>query len=81
MDIKRKWRALGLQLGLREPTLDGIEVNNRDVDDCKMSMLSKWLKRVDNSKPSWNSLVAALRNVLVEGSDIAEAIEAKYSIN
>ena len=81
MDIKKKWKALGLQLGLKKPTLEGIEADKRDVADCKMEMLSKWLKQVDNSKPSWNSLVAALRNVLVEGSDIAKAIEAKYSIN
>lgn len=59
---------LGLQLGLRHPTLEKIENDQRgQTDNCKMKMLSAWLQQKDNvSKkgiPSWSVLKAALKRM------------------
>ena len=80
MDIKQKWMRLGLALGLRYPTLEGIKINC-DVDDCKLEMLVKWLNKTDECEPSWNVLVMALKQPTVEHYVIAEAIEKKYLAN
>ena len=82
VDVNKNWKELGLQLGLREATLDGIEANYRDVEKCKMNMISKWLKWVDiDYKPTWQHLADALRHSTVQHGPIAQAIENKYSIN
>ena len=63
-----RWRSLGLQLGLHYSTLDKIRSQQRDnIDDCKMEMLSAWLRQQDdvfpNKVPSWSVLRAALRAI------------------
>ena len=65
-----RWFELGLALGLRQPTLEGI--------NHKREMLTKWLNLVDGCRPSWNSLVEALRSPIVEGYVIANEIEQKH---
>ena len=62
------WKRLGLELGLHYPTLTDIERYRREKpDDCKMDMLSAWLKQQDNvpqsGDPSWQMLQAALRRM------------------
>ena len=63
------WKKLGLALGLRyQPTLTNIEIHRQNKpDDCKMDMLSAWLKQQDNvpqkGEPSWPVLRAALRRI------------------
>ena len=67
-----QWFELGLALGLSHPTLKSI------TSDHKIEMLAKWLKQVDGCRPSWNSLVEALRCPTVEGYNIANDIERKH---
>ena len=63
------WKRLGLALGLRyQPTLTDIELHRHyKPDDCKMDMLSAWLKQQDmvsqKGDPSWPVLQAALRRI------------------
>lgn len=78
VDVNKNWKELGIALGLREPTLDGIEANYHDVEKCKMGMLSKWLRWVDGCEPSWKVLADALRKPTVNHAPIAKAIEKKY---
>ena len=74
-NVNKKWKFLGLELGLLGPTLDGI--SGSDYEEYKMEMIRKWLNDPDY-KPSWNSLVDALRSDLVEHKPIADEIERKY---
>ena len=56
-----------------------IKDDNNDSDDCKREVLTRWLKEVDKSKPSWKSLVCALRKPTVKECEaVASAIERKY---
>lgn len=77
-DVSKSWKELGLALGLKQPTLEEIAANNQTVSECKMDMLSQWLKWVDNCRPSWESLAGALRNRTVNHAPIAAVIETKY---
>ena len=76
VDVNQQWKRLGLALGLRQPTLEGI--SGRDSEECKEKMLTKWLSKVDECSPSWNVLVAALRKRTVGHRDIADAIAGAY---
>ena len=76
VDVNQQWRRLGLALGLRPPTLEGI--SGRDSEECKEKMLTKWLSKVDGCSPSWSALVTALRNRTVGHSEIADAIAGTY---
>ena len=62
-----KWKQLGLQLGLRNPTLDKIEVDKTGVDNQSMEMLACWLRKQDRVEskggPTWKQLISALRKV------------------
>ena len=79
MDVNTQWRRLGLALGLRLPTLTGIEATHpTNLEHCKEEMLIKWLEKVDGCSPSWNELVKALRKPTVQHSPIADKIEQKY---
>ena len=76
-NVNKKWKFLGLELGLLGPTLDGI--SSSDYEVCKMEMIQKWLNKEDpDCHPSWNSLAEALRSPLVQHKPIAEDIERKY---
>ena len=69
------WKKLGLALGLREPTLEGL----RGKQNEKMEMLTLWINKVDGCNPSWDSLVKALRKRTVNLVPIAEEIGKKCS--
>ena len=79
-DIGKEWFDLGLALGLRQPTLKKIRDESYYTDDRKREMLTQWLNQVDNSNPSWKSLVDALRNPTVKCEPVASIIEGKHLI-
>ena len=76
--ITNEWRYLGLALGLKKPTLDAIKVDNADVKDRMLEMVTSWLQKKDESLPSWQALVKALRDPLVNRTDIANTINDKF---
>ena len=62
------WKELGLQLGLVLPTLERIERERQlRISECKIDMVSAWLRQHDNVSqkgvPSWNVLRAALKKI------------------
>ena len=69
------WRSLGLQLGIRNPTLDRIEDEVRGIPNRKREMLSEWFKWADNvtkpqfGKPSWDRLITAVSQVDLQLAD------------
>ena len=71
------WQSLGLELGLRYPTLKRIKKEQReDINDCMMEMLAAWLQQQDNvsqaGPPSWSVLQTALREI--EENELADRI-------
>ena len=79
MDVKKEWYSLDLALGLKQPTLEEIEQNKGSIEACKREMLIQWLKQVDNSKPTYPSLEAALRNKAVNCMTIANTVHQHYT--
>ena len=75
-----EWLNLGLALGLHQPTLEKIRINQHNhVDSCMTDMIMDWLNQKDSvGTPSWQSLVRALMHPLVNKTDIAAHIAATY---
>ena len=62
-DIVERWYELGVQLDVPISKLNEIRCNNSsDVYQCKLLMLQEWQRR-PTLKPSWCTLVDALRNM------------------
>ena len=64
----KRWRNLGLKLGLSINTLDIIESDHTsDIERCLDECLSRWLRRVDSvderGGATWDSLSTALRSM------------------
>lgn len=63
-EVVKDWIKLGLFLDLPKKTLDVIEYNNpRNVERCKLEMVTAWLNSSFDHPPCWWSLVKALRHV------------------
>ena len=76
-EITDMWFELGLVLGLKESTLNGIKTDNTTVRECKREMVKSWLQKKDKCTPSWQALVKALKDTLVQHTDVAEKIKQK----
>ena len=79
VDVNKEWLPLGLALGLRQPTLKEIEHDKRSIEECKIEMLTHWLNKVDNSKPTNASLEAALRKPTVKCRTVADEVHKHYT--
>jgi len=78
-EVTHEWYELGLILGLEYSTLETIKANNQTVQERKRTMVASWLQKKDNSSPSWQALVTALRDPLVNRLDIAKQIEQNHT--
>ena len=76
-DARTKWYDIGIELKLDVSTLKAIESKYSDSKDCLREVITEWLKAV-HPKPTWRSLVDALRRKVVDESHLAAAIEGKY---
>ena len=74
-ESRAKWYNIGLALEIDPGTLDVVQVNNRDVDDCFRAMLATWLKMV-RPKPTLAALAEALQSPTVGFGHLAEQILA-----
>ena len=79
-EITNEWFMLGLVLGLKDLTLRCIKTDNTTVQECKREMVRSWLQKKDECTPSWQALVKALKDSLVQRHDVAEKITQKYKI-
>ena len=70
-DARRQWYNIGLELHIDPGTLDVIEGNNKDINNCFRAMLTTWLKMVE-PKPTWETLAEALRSPPVGFEHLAE---------
>ena len=68
-----KWRALGIQLGLEDSALEGIEKQRaNNVDDCRRTMFSTWLSTIPSQKCTRRELLDALRSSAVADNYMAD---------
>ena len=78
--LTAEWFNLGVALGLFPDTLREIDSNYRgEARRCLTEMVIAWLRKKDNSQPSWWSLVSALSSPSVGRVEIATMIAAEYS--
>ena len=76
-DVNTKWYNLGLELGLRPPTLDSIKTNySGDPSQCFCQVLKEWLKGV-NPLPTWQAMVNALKSHTVAHYHLAQQIQTE----
>ncbi len=73
---QNRWLSIGLELGLELAVLSNIEVQYaiKGNDRCLMEMLAAWLKQL-TPRPTWQSLVAALKDETVGEEEVAADIE------
>ena len=71
--VATKWYYLGLRLQVNTNTLDRIENDVRDSNDACRKMFQAWLR--DNSKGTWNDVIAALKSNSVKENGVAEKLE------
>jgi len=78
-EVTQEWYELGLLLGLKCSTLETIKATNQTANECKRTMVVSWLQKKDDSSPSWQALVTALRDSLFNRPDIANQIEQNHT--
>ena len=75
--ISAKWQAMGIQLGLQQNELDGIEMFAHDPQTCLQKMFARWKDR-QCSDYSWTTIYAALMSPSVCELDIASVVKTNY---
>ena len=74
-----KWYYIGLELGLKAPTLDAIqETCCHDADKCFTATLKMWLSR-DDLHRSWSHLADSLRASPVGLGYLAEKLSSSHT--
>ena len=74
---RAKWYDIGIELKVDVSTLKSIESMYSNSKDCLREVIAEWLKAV-HPKPTWRSLLDALRRPAVDESKLAAVIEGKY---
>ena len=71
------WMKLGLKLGVKYPTLEKIEEEQRGcvrIERCKREMLAAWLRGDGVKEQTWSTLVDALKRM--DKISLAQKIES-----
>ena len=76
VDLHAQWYHLGIQLRMRNETLDRIAIQFHDPRDQLLEVLKTWLTTSDN--PSWKTLTDVLKRV--GESRLAGGLERKYCL-
>ena len=71
--ISNKWRDIGLQLKVKQQSLDDIENNPDLVREGPDGFLKETLNLME--KPTMKTLLTALRSPIINEGDIAQSIE------
>ena len=79
-DAQNKWYDIGIELKVDTSTLKAIEFMYSNAKDCLREVISEWLKAV-SPKPTWRSLVDALRLPVVDEPKLAAVLEGKYCLD
>ena len=76
-----KWYDLGLELGVEEETLKIIKNdNNNETETCFREMLSAWLNNMTDPHPSWEGLIAALKQPYIGQEELANKVRKEQGI-
>ena len=75
-DAHTKWRFIGLFLGLTQPILSAIKVNNPSSEEQYTEMLSRW---IDIGTATVKRLIDALGANTVQMNAIANKLQEKYA--
>ncbi len=76
LEVSADWYLVGLALNLTSGTLDRLKGPHKEPKDCMVDMVKEWLST--SPDPSWEGLVAALRDPVVGKVALAKQLEAKY---
>ena len=61
-DYRANWRFIGRNLGIDAGTLDAIEANHNNVEDCLTDVINKWLRN-NKPRPTRGAISAVLQSV------------------
>uniref|UniRef100_A0A1X7U0J3 Death domain-containing protein n=1 Tax=Amphimedon queenslandica TaxID=400682 RepID=A0A1X7U0J3_AMPQE len=61
---QRRWKELGLTIGLHKNTLDAIKMDKYTTDDCLTECLSQWLSKADNVDSKGGATIDSLSDAL-----------------
>ena len=75
--VSHKWYSLGVQLQISNGTLKRIELENRQMSNCLLEMLTVWLQ-CTNPLPTWDILTEALESPSVGERLLAQQLSGKY---
>ena len=75
--VSHKWYSLGVQLQISNGTLKRIELENRQMSNCLLEMLTVWLQ-CTNPTPTWDILTEALESPPVGERLLAQQLSDKY---
>ncbi len=73
--VQGRWYNIGLCLGLGPATLQNILSANQTNEVCLRNML---IQRINQGGLTWENIVEALENVIVDSQVVAREIRAKY---
>ena len=75
-DAHTKWRFIGLFLGITQPRLSAIKINNSSSEEQYTEMLSQW---ISGGTATLKRLIDALQANAVQMNDIAKRLQEKYA--
>ena len=78
LDVSAQWYLLGVQLKVKNGTLESIQAQFPDPKRQLLEMLKVWLMTSDNT--SWKTLTDALRSRSVGAPHLAGRLETKYCL-
>ena len=75
-DAQKKWRFIGLYLGLTHSMLSAIKANNPSFEERYTEMLARW---INIGSATVKRLIDALEANTVQMKDIAKRLREKYA--
>ena len=79
--IPSKWRAVGIQLGLSQGSLDGIQSNNANRPEACLNSFEQVFKTWKNEAKdpyTWSKIIDALKAPAVGEVELAEIMYARH---
>ena len=71
------WKAIGLNLGLKDDLLETIAGDNLKQQECFRIMLQKWL--IQDVSPTWNTLELAITNAQRDNLSLENLSRSMYT--
>ena len=75
--VSHMWYSLGVQLEIPIGTLKRIKLENNQITECLLEMLTVWLQCA-NPPPTWNALIEVLESSPMDERLLAQQLRDKY---